>query len=136
VRQNSGVSDPFSGINLFGVHFTNSNIGTIVGQDGIVLRTTDGGNNWDQQTSNTTDWLYAVHFSDENHGAAVGFLNGTIVRTTDGGQNWIAQTSQATGLLGVYFIDANAGIVVGNDGVILKTTEWWTKLGYSIEWNN
>ena len=27
--------------------------------------------------SDTTDLLYAVHFSDENHGAAVGFLNGT-----------------------------------------------------------
>jgi hypothetical protein len=61
VRQNSGVSDPFAEINLFGVHFINSNIGTIVGQDGIILRTTDGGDNWDQQTSNTTDWLYAVH---------------------------------------------------------------------------
>jgi photosystem II stability/assembly factor-like uncharacterized protein len=123
VRQNSGVSEPFAGINLFGVHFANTEIGTIVGQDGIILRTTDSGNNWEQQTSNTTDWFYAVHFSDENHGAAVGFVSGTIVRTTDGGQNWTAQTSQATGLLGVYFVDAYVGTVVGNDGVILRTTD-------------
>src|SRR4029453_14338470 len=67
--------------------------------------------------------LYAVHCSDENHGAAVGFLNGTIHRTTDGGQNWTPQRSQATGLLGVYFVDANNGTVVGNDGVILRTTD-------------
>src|SRR5439155_26936226 len=89
VRQNSGVSDPFAGINLFGVHFINSNIGTIVGDEGIILRTTDGGSNWVQQTSGTTDLLYAVHFSDENHGAAVGFLNGKILTTTDGGENWV-----------------------------------------------
>src|SRR4029434_2091711 len=67
--------------------------------------------------------LYAVHFSDENHGAAVGFLNGTIHRTTDGGQSWTPQTTQATGLLGVYFVDANTGTVVGNDGAILRTTD-------------
>ena len=109
VRQNSGLNDPFDGINFFGVRFVNSNVGTIVGDDGIILRTTDGGSNWVQQTSDTTDLLYAVHFSDENHGAAVGFLNGTVHRTTDGGQSWGPQNTQATGLLGVYFIDANAG---------------------------
>src|SRR5581483_8810953 len=85
-RQSSGIGDPFAGLNFFGVHFVNSNIGTLVGQEGIILRTTDGGNNWVQQTVNTTDWLYAVHFSDENHGTAVGFLEGKIVSTTDGGQ--------------------------------------------------
>ena len=47
VRQNSGIGDPFAGMNFFGVHFVNSNIGTMVGQEGIILRTTDGGNNWD-----------------------------------------------------------------------------------------
>src|SRR4029453_3209285 len=108
----------------FGVHFVNSNIGTIVGDDGIILRTTDGGNNWDQQTSNTTDLLYAVHFSDENHGAAVGFLNGTIHRTTDGGQNWTPQTSGTINQLrAVWFADTNTGTVVGDLGTILRTTD-------------
>ena len=76
------------------------------------------------QTSDTTDWLYAVHFTDENNGTAVGFLEGTILRTTDGGQSWVPQSiGQATGLLGVYFTDTNNGTVVGNDGVILRTTD-------------
>ena len=118
LRQSSGLSDPFDGINFFGVHFVNANVGTIVGDDGIILRTTDGGSNWVQQISDTTDLLYAVYFSDENHGATVGFLNGTIHRTTDGGQNWVPQITDATGLLGVYFVDANIGTVVGNDGAI------------------
>ena len=103
LRQSSGLSDPFDGINFFGVNFVNANVGTIVGDDGIILRTTDGGSNWVQQISDTTDLLYAVHFSDENHGAAVGFLNGTIHRTTDGGQSWVPQTTDATGLLGSLF---------------------------------
>src|SRR5207248_9512560 len=122
IRQSSGIGDQCSALNFFGVHFVNSNIGTLVGQEGIILRTTDGGENWTQQTADTTDWLYAVHFSDENHGTAVGFLEGKILTTTDGGQNWATQTSQATGLLGVYFTDTNTGTVVGNDGVILRTT--------------
>ena len=105
------------------MNFVNANVGTIVGDDGIILRTTDGGSNWVQQISDTTDLLYAVHFSDENHGATVGFLNGTIHRTTDGGQSWVPQITDATGLLGVYFVDANIGTVVGNDGAILRTTD-------------
>src|SRR5438094_4313808 len=89
----------------------------------MMLMKTDCCNNSQQHTNDTTVLLYTVHFSDENHGAAVGFLNGTIHRTTDGEQTWTPQNTQATGLLGVYFVDANIGTVVGNDGVILRTTD-------------
>ena len=107
----------------------NSNIGTVVGEEGIILRTTDGGNNWVPQTSDTTDWQYGVHFTDENNGTVVGFLNGTILRTTDGGQSWVPQSNrQASGLLGVYFTDTSNGTVVSNDGVILRTTDGRAKL--------
>jgi len=34
VRQSSGLSDPFDGINFFGVYFVNSNVGTVVGEEG------------------------------------------------------------------------------------------------------
>src|SRR5207249_12265285 len=107
----------------FGVDIVSSNIRNLVGQEGSSLRTTDGGENWTQQTADTTYWLYAVQFTDENHGTAVGFLEGKIVNTSDGGQNWSLHSSGATGFFGVYFTGNNTGTVVGNDGAILRTTD-------------
>ena len=43
--------------NLFGVFFTDANNGTVVGDDGTILRTTNGGTNWTSQTSGTTENL-------------------------------------------------------------------------------
>ena len=54
---------------------------------GIILRTTDGGNNWLSQDSGTTSQLTEVVFTDANTGTAVG-ESGTILRTTDGGNQW------------------------------------------------
>ncbi len=68
-------------------------------------------------------WLYAVHFTDENHGTAVGFLNGTILSTTDGGQNWVPRIHWRHGSAWSLFFDDNTGTVVGNDGAILRTTD-------------
>jgi len=118
------MSNTFSGLNFFGVDFSSTETGTLVGEEGIILHTTDGGANWVSQTSGTNDWLYAVDFTDDNNGTAVGFLSGTIVHTTDGGQTWVTQNSGTSeGLLGVDFTDANTGTVVGGAGTILHTTD-------------
>ncbi|MBI5463408.1 MAG: T9SS type A sorting domain-containing protein, partial [Ignavibacteriales bacterium] len=109
--------------NLYSVVFTNANIGTIVGSDGIILRTTDGGTNWTKQTSGTTNHLNGVSFTDVNTGTAVGSA-GTILRTTDGGASWTSQTSGTTNeLRSVSFTDANTGTAVGFGGTILRTTD-------------
>jgi len=39
---------------------------TVVGSGGSILRTTDGGTNWVEQTSGTSDGLYAINFIDKN----------------------------------------------------------------------
>ena len=62
---------------------------------GTILKTTDGGNHWQPQTSGTTNFLYGVSFTDVNTGTAVGF-GGTILRTTNGGSSWDPQTSGTT----------------------------------------
>jgi len=63
--------------------FIDTSNGFAVGARGTILRTTDGGNNWDQQTSGTDDDLYGVAFTDSSTGTAVGNF-GAILRTTDG----------------------------------------------------
>ena len=115
---------------LLGVYFTDNNTGTVVGNDGVILRTTDGGQNWTPQTSGTINQLRAVWFADANTGTVVGDL-GTILRTTDGGQNWVSQTSGVSELLlGVSFTDPSNGTAVGQLGTIVKTTDGgqtWTR---------
>lgn len=56
---------------------------------GTILRTTDGGTTWINQSPQTqTWWLYDVFFTDSMIGTAVG-VDGTILRTTTGGTVWV-----------------------------------------------
>ena len=110
------------GNNLRGASLANANTGTLVGDYGTIVMTTDGGNNWTIQSSGTTQTLWGVSFTDANNGSAVG-ESGTILRTTDGGARWSPQTSgTALNLRAVSFTDGNNGTAVGEGGVILKTT--------------
>jgi photosystem II stability/assembly factor-like uncharacterized protein len=125
VQQNSGTTR-----NLHGISFTDVNTGTVVGDSGTILRTTNGGSLWTSQSSGTTESFYGVSFTDANHGTVVGG-SGTILRTTDGGATWAPQSSGT--LLdwrGVCFTDVNNGTVVGGGGggeyplgIILHTTD-------------
>src|SRR5256714_12120564 len=108
---------------LYSVSFTSASTGTATGDNGTIVRTTDGGNSWVIQSSGTTNTLYGVSFTDINHGTAVGAA-GTVVRTTNGGNNWFGQTSgTSNGLLAVSFNDTNTGNALGEDGTIIRTTD-------------
>src|SRR5258705_711565 len=80
------------GNNLRGASFVDANTGTVVGEYGTTVRTTNGGNSWTVQASGTTQTLWAVSFTDANNGTAVG-EGVTIVRTTDSGNHWFTQPS-------------------------------------------
>ena len=114
-----GVCNLARATGLLGVYFTDNNTGTVVGNDGAILRTTDGGQNWTPQTSGTINQLRAVWFADANTGTVVGDL-GTILRTTDGGQTWVSQTSGVSEiLLGVSFSRSfqwNSSWTTGHNG--------------------
>jgi hypothetical protein len=82
---------------LWGVSFTDANTGTVVGDrgdgygdmnGGTILRTTNGGATWTEQSSGTTCRLFGVSFTDANTGTAVG-RSGAILRTTSGGVTWV-----------------------------------------------
>jgi photosystem II stability/assembly factor-like uncharacterized protein len=117
------ILDPApTGMLLNRVRLISSSVGWIVGENGIILRTTDGGTSWQTQSSGTTVYLNDVSFTDANNGTVVGD-NGIILRTTNGGSTWQSQSSGTTYILhGVSFTDANTGTVVGQGGTILRTT--------------
>jgi photosystem II stability/assembly factor-like uncharacterized protein len=55
------------------------------GDYGSIIKTTDSGKTWTQRPSTTMQNLYAIDFSDEYHGFAVGD-SGTILYTSSGGE--------------------------------------------------
>ena len=76
------------GVNLNGVRFISATKGWVVGDNGMLLETTDGGNTWNQVTSPTSSNLNKIWFADSTHGWISGD-NGTILSTTDGGAQWV-----------------------------------------------
>lgn len=105
------------------IFFTNDLIGYMVGADGSIEKTVDGGFHWQTQTSGSTSLLHSVHFVSSTTGIVVG-ANGTILKTTDSGASWLPQVSGVTEELNsVFFTDTNTGFAVGGNGTILKTTD-------------
>ena len=57
---------------LYSIYFTDANTGYVVGSEGIILKTTNGGTNWDTLSSGTSWDLTSVYFTDANTGYVVG----------------------------------------------------------------
>jgi photosystem II stability/assembly factor-like uncharacterized protein len=132
-------------VELNSIFFTNANTGFIAGL-GIILKTTDGGENWQQVYEDTTQSfdLESVAFADANTGVAVGYssvsgIEGLIMRSTDGGENWTPQPVSANFALNdIDFVNDTLGFTVGNSGLILKTTnagETWVPLASGVTMN-
>src|SRR5437870_3369344 len=83
----NGTSYSQSTVNEHSVKFLDINSAMLVGEDGVIMKTTDGGQTWADQTSGVTNVLYGNAFVDANTSFAVG-ENGLILKTVDGGNNW------------------------------------------------
>lgn len=79
------------------VYFLNPADGWIVGADGVLLSTTDGGATWTQARRFTTDNFIQVHFTSKSNGWLLCERNvfnrgkeptSYLRRTTDGGLTW------------------------------------------------
>lgn len=66
------------------VDFANMSTGYYCGQNGVIRKTTNGGINWIEQTSPTTQALKTIFCRDTSNVFAAG-TSGTIVRTQNGG---------------------------------------------------
>lgn len=108
---------------LRGIYFANSTTGWVVGEGGLIIKTTDNGIAWTQQTSGTLNQLNKVMFTDANNGIVVG-NGGTILKTINGGANWTSSTSGTIqNLNAVYYADASNVWACGNNGIILKSSD-------------
>ncbi len=112
------------------VKFYNDEIGWAVGNDGTIIKTTDGGDNWTIQNSTTKQDLSFIFCLDQNIVFALG--NQVLLKTTDGGVRWNKlKISDSTSYYTLYFINENTGWLSINKVVgpgesvqkIIKTTD-------------
>jgi photosystem II stability/assembly factor-like uncharacterized protein len=110
-------------------NFFDMSTGYLIDRTRGIYTTSDGGVNWQNYgiTNNTNYILKNAYFYNVNTGWAVSYAGdsgrGLVYKTTNAGVNWFRQyvgTNQQ--IRTVYFTDANTGWIVGNNGIIYKTT--------------
>jgi len=74
---------------LTGIYFQDEMHGWVVGHDAVILRTTDGGNDWQKVHYNPEGEtpLFDIWFKNEKQGIAIGAY-GLYLVSEDGGENW------------------------------------------------
>ncbi|GBE27642.1 Ycf48-like protein precursor [bacterium BMS3Bbin03] len=109
---------------IYGISFPTKDLGWVVGSNGMILGTDDGGKTWNFHDNVSTKKLTSVVFPDEKNGWIAGY-DGTLLKTADGGQTWAQSGNFTTAddFLKVFFINATHGWVVGKKGVLYRTTD-------------
>lgn len=119
--------------NLNGIQFVDENHGFCIGESGVFLSTTDGGDSWTKKTFFTAENFQGLHFIDANRGFICS--DNHIYKTTDGGANFIEITylllhpdtpSKVMDNISVEFTN-NTGIITafwnGDTSISLKTID-------------
>src|SRR5207247_1053380 len=105
----------------------------VVGYNGKILETTDGGRSWTARPSGTELALYAVRFADDQH-AFISGQDGLILHTADGGKSWQQQESNAffqdkdgskqpLYLFALHALDADHAWAVGDRSILTSTSD-------------
>ncbi|NOX85136.1 MAG: T9SS type A sorting domain-containing protein [Chlorobi bacterium] len=108
------------------VKFYDEQNGYAVTNNGKIIRTTDGGQNWELVYDNVIDTIIYTERTDiyvfDPQTAIAILYNQLIVKTDDGGETWDPiDIPCSSGLTQVRFLDDWHGFVFGNNGVIMET---------------
>lgn len=122
--------------------FFNPDTGIIVGHDGDILNTYDGGESWEHFViEDYPEWGYdfnAIMFTENNTGFITG-TSGSIFKTTDGGLTWDLKygCQNCEHFTDVFFRDSQLGWVAGKYGAFRKTTDggetWISLSGFPLD---
>jgi len=113
IQQNSGTNQ-----NLYDIEFLNEKTGWAVGDAGVVIKTTNGGINWNyvpNPTPTLSPNLWSVEPIDSNI-VYVTSSGDFIMKTTDGGLNWRVLHSCPecnSSTKGIYFMNKDTGWILG-----------------------
>lgn len=109
------------------------------GRYGTIMRSSDGGESWENQIIDDNYTLEDICFPSALLGYCVGSsaTGGVILKTVDGGTSWTVITPavpSVDGLKSVDFMNEDCGVSVGSAGEIVYTTDggasWTEKTGF------
>lgn len=130
---------------LFDVCCIDTNIVFVCGQNGVILKTEDGGNCWQEKYRKEGYSLYDLCFVDDKTGFAYGDF---LVKTTDGGNSWVQIDTQYSGgekplfaknddvfynLARIHAIDADTLYFVSYLGWLSKSTNGGLTASYVLQ---
>lgn len=114
-----------------GIKFTSQQNATLVGADGLIMKTKDGGLTWNTASVPTTNELLGEDFIDEFTGMVVG-INGTVIITLDAGNLWELKSSGTTdNLNSIKAVRSSVWVACGDNGTIIRTIDGgqsWTQV--------
>ena len=125
---------------LFGVCFTDRNNGWACGIDGTIIKTTNGGEIWEELPSGTAKTLYTI-FIKYGKGWVVGD-KGTYLTSNDGGSTWEWHKDVIKSrwpFRDIYFSSPQKGWAVGQGGSVVhtvdggKTWEFRSGISYAMD---
>lgn len=101
--------------------FVDSLTGWVAGENGSIIRTTDGGNNWEVQNSTVQSFITDIFFINNTIGWATTITDTfpfitIILKTTTGGNNWIDEDYQDSNafMRTIFFFDSLNGFIGGS----------------------
>lgn len=108
----SKVETSFS-VNFHDVDFLNESHGFIVGDNGTILESNDGGETWSKISSPYAGAIYSIHFKDENLIAIAGG-EGSVYISKNGGSSWTkSETQSSSNIFGVHIISEEEMLFCG-----------------------
>lgn len=111
------------GDNFLSCSFPTATTGYVIGYEGLIYKTTDGGNSFSKIRKGNAPFAHREYFRriafwDENTGYIIGD-GGIMYRTTNGGDSWAkVESFTSSNLRSIHLFSATAGIVVGDNGSI------------------
>lgn len=98
---------------------------------GVILKSTDGGNNWFHVNQNIDYRIDDIEFINSKIGYAGGYL-GYLIKTEDGGDHWVKLESPTSNdIKSISFINENLGYLAADHGQIFKTSNGGKSWEYS-----
>lgn len=108
---------------LFSIECLDADRIVAVGSEGLILRSSDAGETWQQLVSGATDVLRRVRWHSPQLGLILG-NEGVALKSTDAGASWQKlNTGTSDALFDVHFYDDMHWMVVGRGARVISTTD-------------
>ena len=106
--------------------FINETLGFAISNFGAIIKTEDGGHNWEQLLSPVDFFLSKIQFTDSQTGYIIGGddTGGYLLKTVDAGQTWQIinlNTPDKERPTGMFFLNNNTGFISGEKLFIITT---------------